>query len=293
MTELNRGVAVDAQGYFVGAFTWPTGTPSPKLNSKGTPKAEQLKLLLTEAALAVPSEKARWDFATETWSLPTERFFVVDEATGRKVSGSLQWRERLPGLRPGLVYVEVPPPAATSRKPLWNSEARAWEFPRRVALIDEDGLCANVALENPMTTTPDVEVPAGWPRPLAADDLLSGPDCALAPGGGGRFAPGVPLPLQAVCRLPAPGDNVAIAIRRIEAGEKIALPSGALRTMSVLKLRGMETFLLRGLDDPDHDVVQTARRGLADRVRARAFAVRREPAAVRCDHGIHRGGPRP
>ena len=72
-----------------------------------------------------------------------------------------------------------------------------------------------------------VEVPAGWPRPLAADDLLSGPDCALAPGGGGRFAPGVPLPLQAVCRLPAPGDNVAIAIRRIEAGEKIALPSGA------------------------------------------------------------------
>ena len=164
MTELNRGVAVDAQGYFVGAFTWPAGTPSPKLNSKGTPKAEQLKLLLTEAALAVPSEKARWDFATETWSLPTERFFVVDEATGRKVSGSLQWRERLPGLRPGLVYVEVPPPAATSRKPLWNSEARAWEFPRRVALIDEDGLCANVALENPMTTTPDVEVPAGWER---------------------------------------------------------------------------------------------------------------------------------
>ena len=62
---------------------------------------------------------------------------------------------------------------------------------------------------------------------LAEDDLAVGRDCALAPGGGGGFAPGVPLPLQAVCRLPAPGDNVAIAIRRIEVGEELALPSGA------------------------------------------------------------------
>ena len=35
-----------------------------------------------------------------------------------------------------------------------------------------------------------------------------------------------PLPLDSVCRLPAPGDNVAIAIRRLEAGTWLALPSG-------------------------------------------------------------------
>jgi mutator protein MutT len=35
-----------------------------------------------------------------------------------------------------------------------------------------------------------------------------------------------PLPLPAVSRLPAPGDNVAIAIRRLEAGEVLALPDG-------------------------------------------------------------------
>jgi altronate dehydratase len=35
-----------------------------------------------------------------------------------------------------------------------------------------------------------------------------------------------PLPLHAVGRLPAPGDNVAIAIRQLEAGTLIALPDG-------------------------------------------------------------------
>ena len=35
-----------------------------------------------------------------------------------------------------------------------------------------------------------------------------------------------PLPLETISRLPAPGDNVAIAIRRIEAGEVLALANG-------------------------------------------------------------------
>ena len=34
------------------------------------------------------------------------------------------------------------------------------------------------------------------------------------------------LPLAAVSRLPAPGDNVAIAIRRLEAGEVLAFAGG-------------------------------------------------------------------
>ncbi len=38
--------------------------------------------------------------------------------------------------------------------------------------------------------------------------------------------PSAPLPLDAVSRLPAPGDNVAIAIRRIEADEVLALAGG-------------------------------------------------------------------
>ena len=34
------------------------------------------------------------------------------------------------------------------------------------------------------------------------------------------------FPLETISRLPAPGDNVAIAIRRLEAGTVLALPGG-------------------------------------------------------------------
>lgn len=37
----------------------------------------------------------------------------------------------------------------------------------------------------------------------------------------------VPLPIDLVSRLPAPGDNVAIATRRLEAGEIVVLPEGS------------------------------------------------------------------
>ncbi|MEO5957713.1 MAG: UxaA family hydrolase [Opitutaceae bacterium] len=46
-----------------------------------------------------------------------------------------------------------------------------------------------------------------------------------------------PLPLHAVSRLPAPGDNVAIAIRRIEAGELLGF-SGGPRAMPHTVLEG-------------------------------------------------------
>jgi hypothetical protein len=39
--------------------------------------------------------------------------------------------------------------------------------------------------------------------------------------------PSAPVPLAAVSRLPAPGDNVAIATRRLEPGTTLALPDGA------------------------------------------------------------------
>ena len=46
-----------------------------------------------------------------------------------------------------------------------------------------------------------------------------------------------PLPLSAVCRLPAPDDNVAIAIRRLDAGTVIEI-DGELRTLSSCVLEG-------------------------------------------------------
>ena len=46
-----------------------------------------------------------------------------------------------------------------------------------------------------------------------------------------------PLPLSAVCRLPAPDDNVAIAIRRLDAGTRIEI-AGEARTLASCVLEG-------------------------------------------------------
>ena len=46
-----------------------------------------------------------------------------------------------------------------------------------------------------------------------------------------------PLPLSAVCRLPAPDDNVAIAIRRLDAGTQVEI-DGAVRTLASCVLEG-------------------------------------------------------
>jgi altronate dehydratase len=49
--------------------------------------------------------------------------------------------------------------------------------------------------------------------------------------------PSSPLPLAAVARLPEPGDNVAIAVRRLEAGKALALPGG-VRALAHTVLEG-------------------------------------------------------
>ena len=47
----------------------------------------------------------------------------------------------------------------------------------------------------------------------------------------------LPLPLSAVCRLPAPDDNVAIATRRLDAGTRLEI-SGEVRTLASCVLEG-------------------------------------------------------
>jgi len=58
--------------------------------------------------------------------------------------------------------------------------------------------------------------------------------------------PAAPLAFSAVARLPAPDDNCAIAIRRVEAGERIALPGGAARTLAHTVLEG-HRFAVRAI----------------------------------------------
>lgn len=155
-----RGVVVDEAGYFVAAWQWDAGTPAPKLPAKVSPKL----ILLREPAEALnpPSEKAKWDFVSKTWSLPTDRLWIVEEATGRVTGGGTYWLDRLKPLLPGRVYVDVEPPKARGRRPIWTGTE--WVFPRRVALVTPAGEVANVCLENPNPNAPDVDMPPGWER---------------------------------------------------------------------------------------------------------------------------------
>jgi altronate dehydratase len=54
-----------------------------------------------------------------------------------------------------------------------------------------------------------------------------------------------PLPLESIARLPAPGDNVAIAVRRLEPGTVVSLPDGP-RTLAHTILEG-HRFAVRSI----------------------------------------------
>ncbi|BET65415.1 hypothetical protein ASA1KI_03330 [Opitutales bacterium ASA1] len=56
-----------------------------------------------------------------------------------------------------------------------------------------------------------------------------------------------PLPFSAVGRLPAPGDNVAIAVRRLEAGTRIAQDGSGLVRLAHTVLEG-HRFAVRGIE---------------------------------------------
>lgn len=160
------GVLVDGEGYFLAALQWEADGIAPSFGSnEGKELKDQRHLLTSETAILVSSEKARWDFGTQSWSLPTERYWVVDQR-GTVIGGTTYWPARPPSAKPGTEIVLVPPPARdlARAKPVWDTEAQSWKDNRRVALIDEDGLVIDVQLENPRSDTENVVLPNGWER---------------------------------------------------------------------------------------------------------------------------------
>ncbi|MDH5796939.1 MAG: hypothetical protein OEZ19_00100 [Paracoccaceae bacterium] len=164
--EIKRGVLVDPQGFFLGAFQWEAGTPAPKFNTKAmrNDPAKRLHLLTEDAALNVPSAKARWDFNAKAWVLPETRFFIVEESTGRLCGGVTEWPERLRGLPPGKVYVDTPPPPERARRSVWNAGVQEWQDQIRVLLVTPEGVVDNIVLESPLASAHKIAVPKGWKR---------------------------------------------------------------------------------------------------------------------------------
>ena len=162
---LSRGVLVDHLGYFVARVEW-TGS-RPMINKTGTPREERRRLLTLDKnpnAANVPSVSARWDFEALDWIVPVDEFVLVNEVTGVPVKRFKGFKERLPTIPSGHVVVDDPFPKARSYRPIYDMEAKAFVPPRRVALVDPDGVVQNVVLENPNQGTPDAPVPEGWER---------------------------------------------------------------------------------------------------------------------------------
>lgn len=155
--QVSRGVLVDAGGYFLGAFQWAAGSPAPDF---GSPSKTGLYFLTEAEALDPPSEKARWNFSTKVWELPTTRLWIVEQKTGRCTGGGLFWLERLKPLPPGKIYVDIEPPKERGRVALWDDEDQTWKFPRVVfAGNATTGICENVILEQPQISAPPFDPP--------------------------------------------------------------------------------------------------------------------------------------
>ena len=162
---VSRGVLVDPLGYFVARVQW-TGK-RPMINKTGTPRAERRILLTLDKnpnAANVPNDSARWDFEALDWIVPVDTFYLIKEETGVLVKRFKGWRERLPDCPEGCLIVDDVPPVTRSSVPIYNAVEAQWVLPRRVALVDAEGVVQNVVLENPNDTTPDVPVPEGWER---------------------------------------------------------------------------------------------------------------------------------
>lgn len=200
--SFDRAIIVDAKGSYIVAVQWAKGKSPPEINrpKRGQPRVtkEDRKHLLTSAdALSMPSEDARWDFMRKVWKPPTLDLWIVDEASGVMLSRKKVWPDSIPDLPDGLVFVDVPPPAALSQKPIFNFDTETWGFAHKVAIIGPDGVVLNVALENPCSNTPDVEIPsgctkicgkrAGLPFDEAGREISKG--CKRQPGGKWITAP--------------------------------------------------------------------------------------------------------
>jgi len=165
------GILVDNEGYFIAALRWADNETAPEFNKpqageKVVRPEDKKHLLRSAAAIAVKDSIARWDFKAETWTYPTERYWLVD-SKGNVKGGRTYFPERPPEIKtPGDEIVTTPPPAkiGSRGRPIWNPTAGEWQWPRRVVIVNPNGEVVNAALEHRREDLPNIDVPPGWER---------------------------------------------------------------------------------------------------------------------------------
>ncbi len=168
MTDYQRGVVVDYQGYFLAAIQWDASGPPPNLNTprhgRKRMKPEDVKTILTDVeAIADPLPNGRWNKKTKTWDKPNvQRWYVTVRRDkpdlGTFAGARMVWPDRLPQLPAYQRWVDVGPPACPGKRPVWSFSKGVWLVGKRVAVIDADGLCRNFVVS---LSDDDVAVPKG------------------------------------------------------------------------------------------------------------------------------------
>lgn len=170
MSDENKGVLVDNEGFFIGAVTWPATMKRPQINAPNTPR-EQRNRMLPAAFFDEHAEEKRFDFDKQEW-VKASGFASVVNARGdflQKVRYFKGYEHRLPTLSPGLEYVFKPKPK-NEKTFRWIWSGADWVRPDVVAVIEGDKI-VSAALQNPREDQPNVAdiLPAGqsvlveWP----------------------------------------------------------------------------------------------------------------------------------
>lgn len=154
--DMKRGVVIDHVGSFIAAWQWNSAEETPRVTN--TPRQgqkrmrpEDMKYLITDPeAIEDPQPNGRYDRVAKVWRLPDTPVWIVRQRrdiphywvlTGKRMI----WLDRPPVLPQGAAIVtEDPGQGRPGKKPIWNSDTKEWMWPRRVALLDENGVVTNI-----------------------------------------------------------------------------------------------------------------------------------------------------
>lgn len=216
-----RGIVIDARGFFVAALRWRVGDQPPAIpgrfrNGRENARPSDVIILREDYAVENVSENARWDFQpvfdggvpirSGSWTFPTsERWLVIQRRDlqtlwtySRRV---LVWPDALPTLPDGQRLIDVPPPALSRAvRPAWDDVSGGWLEPRTVLALAADGEIINRAVAYRDDDLPPAD------EVIDDDPALTGLDEigeAVRPEVGDRIITGGASPVVEIRRPPA------------------------------------------------------------------------------------------
>lgn len=144
-----RIVAVDRDGFFIGAFQWAKDRKTPTFNQKW--------VLLDPEVYEEGCEGKRWAFKQKKWVGPDTDIVIVD-ANGMRRKRRKVFKDRMPIVPDGYRTVTEPEPKERARKAYHCPKDGCWKFPERRVLIDPNGK------ETVILVRPDAlpKYPKGW-----------------------------------------------------------------------------------------------------------------------------------